>query len=92
MTEIPDKLSLHYHLFLGAYPAIYDRQIPPVDYYPSYISTYVERDVRRIQNIENLQLFNDFLSRVQGALNSHLTIPVSQMILASGLIRRNGGS
>lgn len=72
MTEIPDKLSLHSRLFSGAYPAIYDRQIPPVDYYPSYISTYVERDVRQIQNIENLHLFQRFLQLCAGRIGQPL--------------------
>ena len=72
MTEIPDKLSLHSRLFLGGYPAIYDRQIPPVDYYPSYISTYVERDVRQIQNIENLHLFQRFLQLCAGRIGQPL--------------------
>lgn len=72
LTEIPDKLSLHSRLFSGAYPAIYDRQIPPVDYYPSYISTYVERDVRQIQNIENLHLFQRFLQLCAGRIGQPL--------------------
>ena len=33
-------------IFKGQYPRIYDREIPPTDFYPSYIQTYVDRDVR----------------------------------------------
>lgn len=33
-------------IFKGAYPRIYDKDIAPTDYYPYYIQTYVERDVR----------------------------------------------
>ena len=36
-------------LFKGFYPVLYDRPIQPVDYYPSYIQTYIERDVRSIK-------------------------------------------
>jgi predicted AAA+ superfamily ATPase len=33
-------------IFKGMYPGIYDRDIEPGYFYPSYISTYIERDVR----------------------------------------------
>ena len=29
-------------IFTGFYPRIYDKEIPPADYYPSYINTYIE--------------------------------------------------
>jgi len=41
----------------GFYPRIYDKEINPADFYPSYISTYIERDVRQIKNIENRNSF-----------------------------------
>ncbi len=34
-------------IFAGAYPALYDRNIAPADYYPNDIKTYIERDVRQ---------------------------------------------
>ena len=43
------KQDLDEVLFTGAYPALYDRNINPPDYYPSYIQTYIERDVRSIK-------------------------------------------
>ena len=33
-------------IFYGSYPALYDRGIHPVDYFPSYIKSYLEKDVR----------------------------------------------
>ncbi|MCP4678189.1 MAG: ATP-binding protein [Deltaproteobacteria bacterium] len=53
-------------LFKGGYPVIYDRSLAPTDYFPSYIQTYVERDVRTISNIENLGLFQRFLRLCAG--------------------------
>jgi predicted AAA+ superfamily ATPase len=38
-------------IYKGQYPRIYDREIAPIDFYPSCIQTYVERDVRMIKNI-----------------------------------------
>lgn len=48
-------------IFKGFYPSLYDRNIHPRDWYPSYIQTYLERDVRQIKNIDNLSLFQKFL-------------------------------
>jgi hypothetical protein len=48
-------------IFNGFYPPLYDRNIQPRDWYPSYIQTYLERDVRQIKNIDNLPLFQKFL-------------------------------
>src|SRR3990172_217127 len=61
--DIPtyEKLAIH-----GFYPRIYDRPIPPKDYYRDYLSTYVERDVRQIKNIGDLSSFQRFLHLVAG--------------------------
>ncbi|MCK6612199.1 MAG: ATP-binding protein [Bacteroidia bacterium] len=45
----------------GGYPRLYDKKIKPTDYYPNYLLTYVERDVRQIKNISNLAMFQRFL-------------------------------
>jgi predicted AAA+ superfamily ATPase len=55
------KQSLNKLILNGGYPRLYDKRINPVDYYPNYLLTYVERDVRQIKNISNLALFQRFL-------------------------------
>jgi uncharacterized protein len=55
------KQSLENSLWKGAYPRLYQQRIAPSDYYPNYLLTYVERDVRQIKNISNLGLFQRFL-------------------------------
>jgi len=45
----------------GTYPEIYDKERKPSIWYPAYIRTYVERDVRLIKNIGNSNLFTKFL-------------------------------
>jgi len=54
-------VTLNETLFTGGYPVIFDRAVPPTDYFPSYLQTYVERDVRSIVNVENLTLFQRFI-------------------------------
>ncbi len=55
------KQSLESHLWKGGYPRLYQQRIAASDYYPNYLLTYVERDVRQIKNISNLGLFQRFL-------------------------------
>ena len=48
-------------IYQGFYPRIYDKQIAPLDWYPNYIRTYIERDVREIKNILDIGQFQLFL-------------------------------
>ena len=58
----------HYEtlIFKGQYPRIYDREINPPDFYPSHIQTYVERDVRLIKNIGDINTFIQFIQLCAG--------------------------
>lgn len=53
-------------LFKGSFPRLYDRQIEPSDFFPAYIETYVQRDVRLLNNISNLDLFIRFMALCAG--------------------------
>jgi predicted AAA+ superfamily ATPase len=55
-------------VFKGCYPRMYDKNIAPPDFYPYYINTYIERDVRQIKNIENLTAFTHFLQLCAGRI------------------------
>ena len=48
-------------MFLGSYPRIFDENISPIDWYPAYIRTYLERDVRLMKNVGDLSTFQHFL-------------------------------
>lgn len=48
-------------LWKGAYPALYDRDVAPEDWFPNYVATYVERDVRQLLAVRELGLFQRFL-------------------------------
>jgi len=54
------------YIFKGSYPRIYDKKISPEDWYPNYIQTYVERDVRLIKNISDLNAFQKFIRLCAG--------------------------
>lgn len=53
--------TLEESVFTGGFPRIYDKSIGPADYFPSYIQTYVERDVRLLRNIGDQSVFVRFL-------------------------------
>ncbi len=53
-------------IFNGQYPRIYDRDLTPSDFYPAYIQTYVERDVRMIKNIGDINSFIQFIQLCAG--------------------------
>jgi len=56
------------YIFRGFYPRIYDKDIAPNMFYPSYIQTYTERDVRQIVNVSNLHLFQKFMRLAAGRI------------------------
>jgi len=58
-TKSPEFLMLN-----GFYPSIITRQSSAERWLPNYLKTYIERDVRMIRNIENLNLFSKFVKLV----------------------------
>ncbi|MDR3134069.1 MAG: ATP-binding protein [Prevotellaceae bacterium] len=61
-------------MLTGGYPRIYDKHIKPAEFYPNYLQTYVERDVRQLRNIANLSLFIRFLKLCAGRIGQILNI------------------
>lgn len=77
LSELPQPLSPRTpedYLFTGSYPRIYDQQISPTDWYPNYIRTYVERDVRLIKNIPDLSAFQTFVRMCAGRIGQVLNL------------------
>ncbi|MBU3984152.1 MAG: DUF4143 domain-containing protein, partial [Proteobacteria bacterium] len=48
-------------IYKGFYPRVYQPHVQAQDYYKNYISTYVERDIRSIRNIDNILVFKKFM-------------------------------
>ena len=57
--QLPESTS--HMLFKGGYPALYDRQVSPQDWFGNYIATYVERDVRQLVAVRDLGQFQTFV-------------------------------
>jgi predicted AAA+ superfamily ATPase len=60
----------------GYYPPVYDQQIPYHLWYPNYIKSYIERDVRQIKNITNLIYFEKFMQLLAGRTAQELNYSV----------------
>ena len=69
---LPDNLDRC--IFYGGYPVLYDRKIHPTDYFPSYIQTYIDRDVRSIKNIGDLSTFRRFVKLCAGRVGQLLNL------------------
>ena len=54
------------YLFKGFMPRGYANDIDPSTLYSDYFSTYIERDVRQIINIKNLNAFETFIKLLAG--------------------------
>lgn len=61
-------------IFYGGYPRIFDKSIAPTDYYPPYIQTYLERDVRTLKNIGNMTDFLRFTQLCAGRIGQLLNL------------------
>ena len=67
VQEIKDfRLSLDEMILRGSYPRVYDKNIRPISFYRSYLSTYIEKDVRLLKNIANYDLFLKFVKILAG--------------------------
>jgi len=62
------------YLIKGFYPRLYDKRIKPADWYPNYIQTYVERDIRLIKNISDLAAFQKFVKMCAGRIGQILNL------------------
>lgn len=61
-------------LVRGSYPRLVTKRLDPADFFPSYIQTYLERDVRSLKNVTDLSSFTRFLRLCAGRIGSPLNL------------------
>lgn len=66
--------SLDDSILQGGYPRVYQENFAPDEFYPSYIHSYIERDVRQLINVVDLQLFKRFMKLCAGRVGQLLTL------------------
>lgn len=69
--EVPDEDSL---MLKGGFPPIYQPGIPTYLWYPNYLRTYIERDVRQVKNISDLIVFERFIRLLAGRVGQELNL------------------
>ncbi|MHB8138443.1 MAG: ATP-binding protein [Smithellaceae bacterium] len=71
-----DKLpaSINDMLLTGCYPPIYDRALTPASWYGAYVTAYVERDVRQMLKIQELETFQRFVRLCAGRTGQLLNL------------------
>jgi predicted AAA+ superfamily ATPase len=74
ISEIGLRETVFETIYTGFYPRIYDFSIEPNEFYPPYIQTYIERDVRALRSIENLTTFTRFLALCAGRIGQTLNL------------------
>ncbi|MBO9617318.1 MAG: ATP-binding protein [Dyadobacter sp.] len=70
-NNVPDENQI---IFKGLYPPIYEPGIPPEDWFPDYLRTYIDRDVRQIKNITDLIVFERFIRLLAGRNGQELNL------------------
>jgi predicted AAA+ superfamily ATPase len=61
-------------LLTGCYPPIYDRKLDPSSWYSAYVTAYVERDVRQMLKIHELETFQRFVRLCAGRTGQLLNL------------------
>jgi len=60
------KFGVYSIILKGFYPRLHISRIEPFVFYNSYVSTYIERDLRLLINLKDLNLFQKFLKLCAG--------------------------
>ena len=70
----PPVRSLFETLFAGGYPRIFDKHLDPQDWLRNYYQAYVEKDVRDILNVGDLETFGRFVRLCAGRSSQLLNL------------------
>ncbi len=66
--------SINDMLLTGCYPPIYDRELTPALWYGAYVTAYVERDVRQMLKVQELETFQRFVRLCAGRTGQLLNL------------------
>lgn len=66
--------SLDEMLTKGGYPPLYDRKIPPRKWFGAYVTAYIERDVRQVLKVQELETFQRFVRFCAGRTGQLLNL------------------
>lgn len=61
-------------LFKGCYPPLYDRDVSVRSWYGAYVMAYIERDVRQLLKVQELEIFQRFVRFCAGRTGQLLNL------------------
>ncbi|MCX7125530.1 MAG: AAA family ATPase, partial [Gammaproteobacteria bacterium] len=70
LKKVRQNNTVDDYLLHGFFPSIYQYDMDPIIFARNYIKTYVERDVRQLINIKDLQSFQRLLKLCAGRIGS----------------------
>ena len=74
LAEMPRVPDLDTTMLLGGYAPLHVSPVAPQDWFASYVSTYIERDVRQITRVQDLSQFQRFVRLCAGRTGQLLNI------------------
>jgi uncharacterized protein len=81
--KITARANLFERMFKGFYPPLYDQKLRPQDWLANYYRTYIERDVRQVLNLGDLETFARFVRLCAG--RSGQLLNMSSLAADSGI-------
>lgn len=90
MDEIETGKNVDEYIFKGSYPPVYDQPVDSFNWYINYTRTYVERDVRQLKNISDLNSFEKFIKLCAGRIGQLLNM--SNLAIETGVDSKTIGS
>ena len=81
----PQPENLEQALFTGGYPRIFAENHNPTEWHGEYFQSYLQRDVRTLSNIGNLETFQQFIQLCAGRSGS--LIKYSTLAMDCGISR-----
>jgi predicted AAA+ superfamily ATPase len=88
--SVNESKDLKNQMLKGSYPVVYDQNIDYDRWYPNYIRTYIERDVRQLKNIADLNTFERFLRLCAGRVGKLLNM--SNLAVETGIDSKTVGA
>ena len=74
LSEADITLTRDQQILHGGMPRVYEKQLQSDSFYRDYIRTYIERDVRAMINIKNIDRFELFLTLLAGRTGQLLNL------------------
>lgn len=75
VLRFPDPpATLNEVLFAGGYPRIFDRNIPPSRWLSDYVATWLQRDIRQVLQVNQMEAFDRFCRLLAARTSAELNL------------------